>query len=175
LHFPFNCIAFREIVLLLLLWPEGPGKFTYRIASMGITTRFCSCGQGDRAEGRAYLKRLMRMGISVGVFVAAVVLVFKSQLPFLFTSDPAVGQLVTQLLPIAGLLMVRPDTASGVRVTATTLGAHSQLKYRRHKPQTGGMTFSVMQCTCVRRGICQTCSSGGVLWLLLGHDRVCWT
>lgn len=62
--------------------------------------------QGDKEEGRAYLKRLAELGSTVGLAVAAVILLGRYRLPFLFTNEPVVGHTVAQILPIIGFLMV---------------------------------------------------------------------
>lgn len=62
--------------------------------------------QGDKEEGRAYLKRLAQLGSAVGLSVAAIILLGRYQLPFLFTNEAVVGQTVANILPIIGFLMV---------------------------------------------------------------------
>ena len=64
-------------------------------------------GQGDRAEARRYLKRLLQMGVSVGLLTAAAVLLGRSQLPRLFSSDPAVVAAAATALPIVAFSMAR--------------------------------------------------------------------
>jgi Na+-driven multidrug efflux pump len=62
--------------------------------------------QGDKAEARAYVKRLLTMGISVGLLTATAIVMGRSLLPALFSQDAAVIATAATALPIVAASMV---------------------------------------------------------------------
>ena len=63
--------------------------------------------QGNKAEARAYLERLVRMGFVAGIVVAVAIFMGRGILPALFSADGAVVAAASCVLPIVAAVMVR--------------------------------------------------------------------
>lgn len=64
--------------------------------------------QGDKAEARRYVKRLLQMGVSVGCITATAIMLGRNVLPTLFSPDPTVIAAAATALPIVAASMVPP-------------------------------------------------------------------
>lgn len=78
-----------------------------------ICDRICgSLLQGDMAEARRYVKRLLQMGVSVGCVTATAILLGRNVLPQLFSPDPTVIAAAATALPVVAASMVRANVVS---------------------------------------------------------------
>ncbi|KAK9819566.1 hypothetical protein WJX81_006785 [Elliptochloris bilobata] len=80
-----------------------------------------SLGKGDRGEARAYVARLLQLGVGVGTATAAGFLLGRTALPSLFTGDAQVLAAVASVLPIIALTM--PLAPCALALEGTVLGA----------------------------------------------------
>ena len=63
--------------------------------------------QGDKQGARDYVKRLLQMGVSVGLVTATAIVLGRSWLPQLFSPDPDVIAAAAAALPVVAASMVR--------------------------------------------------------------------
>lgn len=96
----------RGAAAALLPASSSPYLFSLIFLLAVRPVRFLCTSQGDRAEARAYVARLLQIGCCAGVPTAALMYGGRFLLPAWFSQDAAVVALAASVLPLVCLVMV---------------------------------------------------------------------